>query len=182
MGELDGRVPRRSALPRLREAAMREAGSRAERAPAAARQMVDIDYEENGETKQQRWFVEEPHSVLLRARVDEQEHVLVHIKNIPGWQGMPRQRCSICKKGAVTTWCCVYCSSHNGILAIHAEACQRGGAVRERRCMATHRTSLHLVDADGGHTRARPHKERQGKAKKMAAPCRGALRSLPAAS
>lgn len=103
-GELDGRVPRRSALPRLREAAMREVGSRAERAPAAARQMVDINYEENGETKQQRWFVEEPHSVLLRATVDEEDHVLVHIKNVPGWQGMPRQRCSICKKGAVTNW------------------------------------------------------------------------------
>lgn len=79
----------------------------------------------------------------------------MHIE-LPGLQGQAEAALQHLQKSAVTVLCCVFCSSHNVVLAVNVEACRiRGGGIRERHCLAAYHNNMHLVDApDGGHIQA----------------------------
>ena len=56
----------------------------------------------------------------LSPRISQQreKHRLVRLSSIEGWRGSKRQRCAACG-GPGVGWCCVECSSAEGVVPIH---------------------------------------------------------------
>lgn len=92
-------------------------------------------------------------------------HGLQLIRSVKGFTGGWRQRCSICKRGANSAWCCSCptCSTAAGIVVIHDTDKHLG--IGESPCLEVHRRSLHKIDKPNGHPRRRPGPCQQKKKK-----------------
>lgn len=63
------------------------------------------------------------------------KHVLIPIRQLPGYKGGRQQRCWECNE--LVSWCCARCSTPNAIVALHPTVAQ--GSKRAYGCLHAHR-------------------------------------------
>ena len=76
--------------------------------------------------------------------VPREAHVAVPISSIRGWKGAAQPRCSHCQ--AQTSYCCLQCSSAQGLVAIHRGEYKTGGKTVSTPCLAAH-----MADPEASH-------------------------------
>jgi len=69
------------------------------------------------------------------SRESPAKHVLIPLKEIPGYRGAKQQRCFECN--ALCSWACARCSTGKEWVALHPTICQ--GSKRKYECLAMHR-------------------------------------------